>query len=87
MIGAFDSAIACIIDPLEGCETSTMMPHLFISAITCLPSGLRPPHIHWLFASPVFESASWLWPLCASDMYRPPFCQNSFTRLMSIPIG
>ena len=68
MIGAFDNAIACIIDPLDGCETSTMMPHLFISAITCLPSGLKPPYIHSLFASPVFESASWLWPLCASDM-------------------
>ena len=44
MIGAFDSATACIIEPFDGCETSTMMPHLFISAITCLPSGLRPPH-------------------------------------------
>ena len=45
-----------------------MIPHLFIASMTCLPSGDSPPHIHWLFASPVFESASWLWPLWASDM-------------------
>ena len=45
-----------------------MMPHLFISWMTCRPSGDSPPHDHLLSASPVFESASWLWPLCASDM-------------------
>ena len=68
MTGAFERPIVCIIDPFEGCETSTMMPHLFISWITCRPSGDRPPHDHWFVASPVFESESWLWPLCASDM-------------------
>src|SRR4030095_7685817 len=68
MTGAFDRPIACIIDPFDGCETSTMMPHRFISWMTWRPSGDRPPHIHWLFASPVFESDSWLWPLWASDM-------------------
>ena len=67
MIGAFDSAIACIIDAFDGCETSIMMPTRFISAITCLPSGDRPFHFQ-PSRSPVFESDSWLWPLCASDM-------------------
>ena len=31
MTGAFDRPIACIIAPFDGCETSTMMPHWFIS--------------------------------------------------------
>ena len=31
MTGAFERPMACIIDPFEGCETSTMIPHLFIS--------------------------------------------------------
>ena len=39
MTGAFDSAAACIIDAFDGCETSTIMPTRFISAITCRPSG------------------------------------------------
>ena len=68
MTGAFESAIACRFAGFDGCETSTMMPQRFISAITCLPRSLRPSCSHVLFASPVFESASWLWPLCASDM-------------------
>ena len=46
MIGAFESATACIIDPFDGWETSTITPHLFISAITCFPSGLNPPYSH-----------------------------------------
>ena len=45
-----------------------MIPHLFISAIACLPSSLSPLCSHLPSRSPVFESASWLWPLCASDM-------------------
>ncbi len=66
MTGAFDSAIACRLASLDGWEMSTMIPHLFSSAMTCLPSGERPFHLKpW--ASPVFESASWLWPLCASE--------------------
>ena len=68
MTGARDSAIACRFACFDGCETSTMIPHLFISAITCRPSSLRPLCIHWPSRSPVFESANWLWPLCASDM-------------------
>ena len=67
MIGAFDSWTACSIDAFDGCETSTIIPSRFISAITWRPSGLMP----WLgaspAASPVFESDSWLWPLCASE--------------------
>ena len=31
MTGAFERPIVCIIDPFDGCETSTMIPHLFIS--------------------------------------------------------
>ena len=58
MTGAFDRPIACIIDPFDGCETSTMIPHLFISWITCRPSGDRPPQRQTLSASPVFESDS-----------------------------
>ena len=58
MTGAFERPIICIIDPFDGCETSTMIPHLFISAITWRPSGDRPPHCHVLSASPVCESAS-----------------------------
>ena len=66
MIGAFDSATACIIEAFDGCETSTMMPTLFSSAMTCLPSGDKPFHFQ-PSVSPVFESESWLWPLCASE--------------------
>ncbi len=42
MIGAFDSATACIIDALDGWDTSTIMPRRFISAMTSRPSGLMP---------------------------------------------
>jgi len=66
--GAFDNASACMFAAFEGCERSTMIPHLFISAITCLPISLRPLCSHLPSRSPVFESANWLWPLCASDM-------------------
>ena len=62
MIGAFESATACIIDSLEGCETSIMMPTRFISAMTFLPSGDSPFHFQ-PSRSPVFESESWLCPL------------------------
>ena len=58
-LGAEVLAAACIIDPFDGCETSTMMPHRFISAMTCLPSSLSPlPCAHCPLASPVFESES-----------------------------
>ena len=67
MIGALEICSACIIDCFDGCETSIMMPTRFISAMTCLPSGDRPFHFQ-PSVSPVFESDSWLWPLCASDM-------------------
>jgi hypothetical protein len=73
MTGAFDRAMACRFAPFDGCERSTMMPHLFISAMTFLPRSLRPsPYRKSLVASLLFESASWLLPLCASDMYLPP---------------
>ena len=42
MIGAFDRVAACIIDPFDGCETSTIIPRRFISAITFWPSGEMP---------------------------------------------
>ena len=68
MTGARDSAIAWRFACFEGWETSTMIPHLFISMITCRPISLRPLCIHWPSRSPVLESANWLWPLWASDM-------------------
>ena len=68
MIGAFDSATVCSIDCFEGCETSTMMPSRFISTMAFLPRSLKPLCSHLPSRSPVFESESWLWPLCASDM-------------------
>ncbi|MND02917.1 hypothetical protein D3C83_224940 [compost metagenome] len=37
--------------------------------------------------SPVFESESWLWPLCASERYRPPNSANCLMRVRSLPIG
>ena len=67
MMGALDRAIACIIDSFDGCETSIMIPTRFISWMTCLPSGDSPFHFQPV-CSPVFESDSWLCPLCASDM-------------------
>ncbi len=42
MIGAFDSATACIIDALDVWDTSTIMPRRFISAMISRPSGLMP---------------------------------------------
>ena len=68
MIGALESATVCIIDCFDGCETSTMMPSRFISAMALRPSSLRPLCSHLPSRSPVFESENWLWPLCASDM-------------------
>ena len=68
MTGAFDSAMACRLACLDGCERSTMMPQRFISAMACLPRSLNPLCSHFASASPVFESANWLCPLCASDM-------------------
>ena len=72
MIGAFDRATVCIIDAFDGCETSTIMPRRFISAITSRPRGLTPLFGASFVFSPVFESDSWLCPLCASDRQRPP---------------
>ena len=68
MIGAFEMAMVCSIDCFDGCDTSIIMPSRFISPMTCLPSGLRPLCSHTPSRSPVFESESWLCPLCASDM-------------------
>ena len=68
MIGALESASICIIAPLDGCEKSTIMPYLFISLMTSRPSGDSPLLYKNPCASPVFESESWLLPLCASDM-------------------
>jgi hypothetical protein len=42
MIGAFDSSAAFSIEPFDGCDTSTIMPSRFISAITRSPSGEMP---------------------------------------------
>src|SRR5665213_3277672 len=60
MTGALLLAITHMFDSFDGCDMSSMMPHLFASATTCLPSGLTPCHIHTLSASPVFESDNWL---------------------------
>ncbi len=67
MTGAFDSAMACRFDCFDGCERSIMNPTRFISAMACLPRSLSPLCSHLPSRSPVFESANWLWPLCASD--------------------
>ena len=40
--GAFDSRMASMFAPFEGCERSTIIPRRFISAITSRPSGERP---------------------------------------------
>jgi hypothetical protein len=73
MIGAFVSASVCIIDSFEGCEMSIMIPTRLSSATACLPNGDNPWYSHTPSRSPVFESDIWLWPLCASDMYRAPW--------------
>ncbi len=71
MIGAFVSCSVCIIVSFDGCETSIMIPSRFISATALRPSGDRPFHFQ-PSRSPVFESASWLCPLWASERYRAP---------------
>ena len=41
--GAAESRVAASIASFEMCETSTMMPRRFISAITSAPNSLTPP--------------------------------------------
>ena len=68
MTGARDSSNVCMLATLDGWDRSIMMPHLLSSAMASRPRSLRPSCSHTPSPSPVLESESWLWPLCASDM-------------------
>ena len=68
MTGAFDSAIACMFGRLRrvrevdhDADAVQLGDDLLAEGAQAVVQPTRP------LASPVFESASWLWPLCASD--------------------
>ena len=69
MIGAFDSAMASSIDTLRRVRhVDHHSPAVHLRDAPHGRAGLRPSFGASSVASPVFESDSWLWPLCASDM-------------------